>query len=168
MSAAGERVVDLLDKGLQRAPRWIRTTAAARHIVGDLELRRRYGTGRRFTSAVIARMEPNRGHPMYDTWLDYALSSNLHGTSAVAHLSAHKTVAGARALDVGCAYAGFSIAFAAAGGERSASTSMRSCSTSRRRTFSTSERPSSLHASTSPTRRACASSAGSTSSPAAT
>jgi SAM-dependent methyltransferase len=54
---------------------------------------------------------------MYDTWLGYALSTNVRGAEVVRRLGAHKPVAGARALDVGCAYAGFSVAFAEAGGE---------------------------------------------------
>jgi len=114
---ARELVADLVEKGLLRAPQRVRTIGAAQRFLGDLALRERYGTGRRFTNAISAWMAPNRGHVMYDTWLDYALSTNLRGATVVRRLAERKPVPGARALDVGCAYGGFSVAFAEAGGE---------------------------------------------------
>lgn len=115
MGFVHEGVASLLSRQSQRAPRWMRESAAGR-FVAEVSRRRLYGTGRHFTAAVTAWMAPNRGHTMYDTWLDYALSTNRRGAAAVERLAAHKPVAGARALDVGCAYAGFSVAFAQAGG----------------------------------------------------
>lgn len=117
MLPARERVADLVEKGLLRAPQPVRTIPAARRFLGDLALRERYGTGRRFTNAISAWMAPNRGHVMYETWLDYALSTNLRGATVVRRLAERKPIVGARALDVGCAYGGFSVAFAEAGGE---------------------------------------------------
>ncbi|MFN8604269.1 MAG: methyltransferase domain-containing protein [Candidatus Binatia bacterium] len=112
-----ESLADALDEGLRRSPFWLRRTAPAARFVGDLALRERYLTGRRFTNAIAAWMAPNRGHAMYDTWLGYALSTNVRGAEVVRRLGAHKPLAGARALDVGCAYGGSSVAFAEAGGE---------------------------------------------------
>jgi 2-polyprenyl-3-methyl-5-hydroxy-6-metoxy-1,4-benzoquinol methylase len=117
VTALRERIADAIDLGLRRGPAWVRRTRYAQRFLGDLALRERYATGRRFTKAIEAWMAPNLGHPMHQTWLDYALGTNLRGAEAVRRLAALKPVAGARALDVGCAYGGVSVAFAAAGGE---------------------------------------------------
>ena len=115
--ALRESLADVLDEWLQRSPAWLRGTPRAARFLGDVALRERYRTGRRFTNAIAAWMAPNRGHAMYETWLGYALSTNLRGAEVVRRLGAYKPVAGTRALDVGCAYAGSSVAFAEAGGE---------------------------------------------------
>ncbi|HEY8517251.1 MAG TPA: class I SAM-dependent methyltransferase [Candidatus Binatia bacterium] len=98
-------------------PPRLRRTELLRKLFGSAALRVRYRTGPRFTEAILRWMEPNRGHVMYDTWLDYALSTNLRGAQVVEMLQQYQPVRGRRALDVGCAYGGFSVAFAEAGGE---------------------------------------------------
>jgi 2-polyprenyl-3-methyl-5-hydroxy-6-metoxy-1,4-benzoquinol methylase len=62
-------------------------------------------------------MAPNEGHPMHPTWVEYALTTNERGAATVAKLEAYRTIRSLRALDVGCAFAGFPIAFARAGAE---------------------------------------------------
>lgn len=62
-------------------------------------------------------MAPNQGHPMYETWVEYALSTNQRGAGTVAKLERHGSLRSARTLDVGCAFAGFPIACARAGAE---------------------------------------------------
>ena len=116
MTRVYKRLADLAALSLRHAPPGMRSTALAKKVL-DLARRARYRTGRRFTAAIEHWMEPNRGHPMHDVWLDYALSTNLRGATVVEMLRRHKAVRGARALDVGCAYGGFSIAFAEAGGD---------------------------------------------------
>jgi len=54
---------------------------------------------------------------MYDTWLDFALSTNLRGETAVEIVRRYTSVPGKRALDIGCAYGGFPVSFATAGAE---------------------------------------------------
>ncbi len=98
-------------------PARLQRSGLVRKLFGNAALRARYRTGPRFTEAILRWMEPNRGHAVYDVWLDYALSTNLRGAQVVEMLQKYQPVRGRRALDVGCAYGGFSVAFAEAGGQ---------------------------------------------------
>ncbi|MEW6270266.1 MAG: hypothetical protein AB1689_13325, partial [Thermodesulfobacteriota bacterium] len=116
MSRLAHRLTEVGALCWRVAPARLKRTELARKLFGDAELRARYRTGPRFTEAILRWMEPNRGHTMYDVWLDYALSTNLRGAWVVDVLQQYQPVRGRRALDVGCAYGGFSVAFAEAGG----------------------------------------------------
>jgi len=86
--------------------------------LADAEVRRRYQIGGRFLRAIRRHTSPNFGQPMYETWLDFALSTNTRGGTAVETVRRHITsISGKRVLDVGCAYGGFPVAFATAGAD---------------------------------------------------
>lgn len=94
-----------------------RVEAILTPLLADAEPRRRYRIGRQFLRAVRRQNAPNIGQPMYDTWLDFALSTNIRGETAVEIVRRHTSIPGKRALDIGCAYGGFPVAFARAGAE---------------------------------------------------
>ena len=94
-----------------------RVEAILTPLLADADLRERHGIGGRFPRAVRRHFSPNKGHPMYDIWLEFALSTNRRGLAAVETVQRYTSVPGKRVLDVGCAYGGFAIAFAKSGGE---------------------------------------------------
>lgn len=56
-------------------------------------------------------------HAMLRTWIEYPLGTNQRGEEAVRVVRHYIAVAGARSLDIGCAYGGTPIAFARAGAD---------------------------------------------------
>lgn len=83
----------------------------------DAGTRERFRIGGRFLKAIRRHFRSNAGHPMYDTWLEFALSTNVRGEAAVELVKGYRSICGSRVLDIGCAYGGFPIAFARSGGE---------------------------------------------------
>jgi len=94
---------------------WDARVDAILPLLADAELCRRYGIGRRFLRAVRRQAASNADRAMYDTWLDYALSTNRRGQAAIETIRRYTSLDGKRALDIGCAYGGFPVAFARAG-----------------------------------------------------
>jgi len=86
-------------------------------VLRDSRVRQRYRIGKRFLEAVRRHFPANVGHPMYDTWLEFALSTNVRGEAAAEMVKGYRSVSGSRVLDIGCAYGGFPIAFARSGAE---------------------------------------------------
>ena len=71
-----------------------------------------------FAQAVLrhtAGLDPS--HAMLRTWIEYPLGTNQRGEEAVRVVRQRVGVAGARSLDIGCAYGGTPIAFARAGAD---------------------------------------------------
>ena len=69
-----------------------------------------------FHQAILKYHEPNRGHPLYNSWLNYALSTNQRGQFVVDVLKLYKlSLKSIRHLDIGCGYGGLCIAAAKAG-----------------------------------------------------
>jgi len=54
---------------------------------------------------------------MYQVWSEFALSTNLRGMELARKLQRYTEIRGKRYLDIGCAYGGYPIAFAALGAE---------------------------------------------------
>ena len=54
---------------------------------------------------------------MYPVWSEFALSTNLRGSEVARKLRRYTKIRGKRYLDIGCAYGGYPIAFAAKGAE---------------------------------------------------
>lgn len=72
----------------------------------------------RFEAAVRADFEASRGHPQFQAWLDYALSTNARGGALLDNLGrALPALEGARHLDVGCGYGGACVAAALRGAD---------------------------------------------------
>jgi glycosyltransferase involved in cell wall biosynthesis/SAM-dependent methyltransferase len=86
-------------------------------LLADADFRRRYQIGKGFLRGVRRHLSPNKSDPMYDTWLEFALSTNVRGLAAVETVQRYTSIPGKRVLDIGCAYGGFPVAFAKAGGE---------------------------------------------------
>lgn len=69
-----------------------------------------------FYQAVRDYNEYNRGHPQYEVWLNYALSTNKRGQFVVDLLDLYTlSLRSKRHLDIGCGYGGVCIAAAKAG-----------------------------------------------------
>ena len=79
--------------------------------------RRRYGVGRRFHRAIRRYLSGLEHYPMYPVWSEFALSTNLRGSEVARRLQRYTEIRGKRYLDIGCAYGGYPIAFAAEGAE---------------------------------------------------
>jgi SAM-dependent methyltransferase len=74
------------------------------------------GTGSLFHQAILEYNEGNKGHPQYELWLKYALSTNLRGKYLVDNLLRFTfSLKGKRLLDIGSGYGGTCIAAAQAG-----------------------------------------------------
>jgi len=71
----------------------------------------------RFFQALVSRFAPLTDHPCVELYFTYALTSTERGRQAAALLSKYRSPAGARYLDIGCAYAGFLVGFAERGAE---------------------------------------------------
>jgi SAM-dependent methyltransferase len=96
--------------------------STVRGLVSDLKSpwleRLRYRVGKRFQGAIRDRHLSGLEHyPMYPVWSDFALSTNLRGKAVVRRLQRYTGLRGKRCLDVGCAYGGYPIAFAAEGAD---------------------------------------------------
>jgi SAM-dependent methyltransferase len=75
-------------------------------------------TGGLFHKAITEYNEPNRGHPQYEVWLNYALSTNQRGQYVIHTLKGIiPSLKGRRYLDIGCGYGGACLAAAEAGAE---------------------------------------------------
>lgn len=98
-----------------------RTEELVNRVLGpvqrDSRVRQRHRIGKRFLRAIRRHFRSHAGHPMYDTWLEFALSTNVRGDAAVDIIKGYRSICGSRVLDIGCAYGGFPIAFARSGGE---------------------------------------------------
>ncbi len=71
-----------------------------------------------FYKAITEYNEPNRGHPQYEVWLNYALSTNQRGQYVIQTLKGIvPSLKGRRYLDIGCGYGGACLAAAEAGAE---------------------------------------------------
>lgn len=69
-----------------------------------------------FHQAILDYNERNKGHPQYELWLNYALSTNQRGRYAVDKLLRFTiSIKGKRLLDIGSGYGGTCIAAAQAG-----------------------------------------------------
>jgi 2-polyprenyl-3-methyl-5-hydroxy-6-metoxy-1,4-benzoquinol methylase len=69
-----------------------------------------------FNQTLRTYFEGSRGHPQFETWLDYALSTNIRGGELVEKLRHWvPDFSGKRTLDVGSGYGGTAVAMALAG-----------------------------------------------------
>jgi SAM-dependent methyltransferase len=73
--------------------------------------------GPMYNAALRAHFGKITTHPMYRTWYAYAASSNDRGKELVQTLTPYTTIAHKRALDIGSAHGGVTLAFAWAGAE---------------------------------------------------
>lgn len=73
--------------------------------------------GPKFEQAVRARYaEQNLAHhPMFETWFNYTIQTNTRGAETLREIAHYVGVSRKRFLDIGCAYAGTTLAFANAG-----------------------------------------------------
>ncbi len=72
----------------------------------------------RFAQTIVRREDPSaHEHAMTRVWVEFALGTNQRGVEAVRGVEQEIEIAGARMLDIGCAYGGTPIAFAEAGAE---------------------------------------------------
>ncbi len=78
---------------------------------------KRYRVGRRFHEVIRRHLSGLEHYPMYPVWSQFALSTNLRGREVARRLAPYTKIRGRRYLDVGCAYGGYPIAFAARGAE---------------------------------------------------
>ena len=82
-------------------------------LIGNRALKRSL-----FAQAIVQRYTGDTPeHTMMRTWVEYALATNRRGAEVVRSEQPFIAVAGARTLDIGCAYGGTPIAFAQAGTE---------------------------------------------------
>ena len=79
--------------------------------------RYRYQVGRRFHRAIRRHLSGLERYPMYPVWSEFAFSTNLRGKEVAGKLLRYSEIRGKRYLDIGCAYGGYPIAFAARGAE---------------------------------------------------
>lgn len=96
--------------------------STVRGFVSDLRSpwleRLRYRVGKRFQRAIRERhLSGLEQYPMYPVWSEFALSTNLRGSEVARTLRRYTKIRGKRYLDIGCAYGGYPIAFAAKGAE---------------------------------------------------
>ena len=95
--------------------------STVRGIVSDLlsarAERQRYQVGRRFHRAIRRHLSGLERYPMHQVWSEFALSTNLRGMELARTLQRYTEIRGKRYLDIGCAYGGYPIAFAAEGAE---------------------------------------------------
>jgi cyclopropane fatty-acyl-phospholipid synthase-like methyltransferase len=69
-----------------------------------------------FHQAIVDYNERNKGHPQYELWLNYALSTNQRGQYVVDKLLSFTfSLKGKKLLDIGSGYGGTCIAAAQAG-----------------------------------------------------
>lgn len=70
---------------------------------------------RRYFDALLAHLAGIADHPFAPVYVEYAATAVARGRAAGAALAPHVRLAGARVLDIGCAYGGFVVALAEAG-----------------------------------------------------
>ncbi len=103
------------------APQPIRTTVRRvrdRWTARDGSAQRKQSSEGRFQAMVRQQYtlpDGAEGHPMHETWLNYALDTNDRGVEVVRTVSKFADPVGKRHLDIGSAYGGTVLAFAAAG-----------------------------------------------------
>jgi glycosyltransferase involved in cell wall biosynthesis/2-polyprenyl-3-methyl-5-hydroxy-6-metoxy-1,4-benzoquinol methylase len=88
----------------------------------EVELAERFASFRkpdnpRFFGALVRHLASNSSHPFLSTYFEFAITCNERGERVADLLAQRLPLAGKRYLDVGCAYAGFLVAFARRGAE---------------------------------------------------
>jgi 2-polyprenyl-3-methyl-5-hydroxy-6-metoxy-1,4-benzoquinol methylase len=79
-----------------------------------------HAVGKKFDAAVrevFAVPEHGLTHPMYQTWLDYAMGTNRRGEDVARRVARYTSISGKRHLDIGSAHGGTVVAFAKAGAQ---------------------------------------------------
>ncbi len=87
-------------------------------VLPELEVGEELAVGRRFEAAVAEAFkvaDDGLTHPMYQTWLDYALGTNQRGVDVARRVARYVAIDGKRHLDIGAAHGGTVVAFARAG-----------------------------------------------------
>lgn len=97
-------------------PTGVRLSEGGAHLARRFAHLRPHGHAR-FFDALCNHLGTLRDDPCLPMYFEFAITCNERGRQCARMLAAHVSLRGARYLDVGCAYAGFLVAFAEQGAE---------------------------------------------------